>query len=129
MKLGHNKRLALEEEGSHDVPPIRKFRAWQIGVALFVAGNLANFGSFAFAVSLKEPAGRNLAVLCLRQKSTFKLAFGKTSAFVAQCLQAQSILAALGSVQFIANVLFGNLILHEPVRGVFCSSILAVFLP
>lgn len=52
MKLGHNKRLALEEEEGCSVPPVRKIRAWQIGVGLFIAGNLLNFGSFAFAVSL-----------------------------------------------------------------------------
>ena len=53
MKLGHNKRQALEEEGgSIPVPPIRKIRAWQIGVGLFIVGNLLNFGSFAFAVSV-----------------------------------------------------------------------------
>jgi drug/metabolite transporter (DMT)-like permease len=80
MKLGHNMRSALEADATangNTIPPIRKIRAWQIGVALFIVGNLMNFGSFAFA--------------------------------------AQSLLAALGSVQFLANVAFGRLILKEPV--------------
>jgi hypothetical protein len=51
MKLGHNKRSTIEEDQETDTPPIREFKAWQLGVGLFVAGNLANFGSFAFAVS------------------------------------------------------------------------------
>lgn len=77
MKLGHNRRSALEEEEETETPPVRKIGAWQLGFGLFIIGNLFNFGSFAFA--------------------------------------AQSILAALGSVQFIANVVFGRLILKETI--------------
>eukprot|EP00955_Chlamydomonas_euryale_P039037 351281-Chlamydomonas_euryale.AAC.12 len=56
-------------------PSIVKFRAWQIGMAVFIIGNVLNFASFAFA--------------------------------------AQSLLAALGSVQFVANVVFASLVLKE----------------
>eukprot|EP00884_Botryococcus_braunii_P007041 jgi/Botrbrau1/16338/Bobra.0345s0002.1 len=76
MKLGHNKRdlSPLPEE---DRPPIRVYREWQVGIALFALGNILNFVSFGFA--------------------------------------AQSLLAALGSVQFISNVIFASLVLHEQV--------------
>ncbi|KAG1678007.1 hypothetical protein FOA52_000802 [Chlamydomonas sp. UWO 241] len=76
MKLAHNQRADLEcaEEKK---PSIVKFRKWQIGIVVFVVGNILNFASFGFA--------------------------------------AQSLLAALGSVQFVSNVVFASLILGEKV--------------
>ncbi|KAG1678004.1 hypothetical protein FOA52_000799 [Chlamydomonas sp. UWO 241] len=76
MKLGFNKRDAMEEP-EEKKPSIVKFRAWQIGMTVFIIGNVLNFASFAFA--------------------------------------AQSLLAALGSVQFIANVIFAATVLKEKV--------------
>lgn len=77
MKLGHNKRAALEMRDQTKIP-IRVFREWQIGVVVFIIGNLANFISFGFA--------------------------------------AQSLLAALGSVQFVSNVAFASIVLKEKVN-------------
>mmetsp|Transcript_29842 Transcript_29842/g.65998 ORF Transcript_29842/g.65998 Transcript_29842/m.65998 type:complete len:724 (-) Transcript_29842:358-2529(-) len=76
MKLGHNKRemVDLPEEKK---PSIVKFKEWQIGVSIFIIGNIANFASFAFA--------------------------------------AQSLLAALGSVQFVSNVIFASFVLKEKI--------------
>jgi len=31
-------------------PPLRKFRQWQIGIVIFILGNLANFASFGKSV-------------------------------------------------------------------------------
>jgi len=76
MKLGHNKRAAMESRIGKEIS-IRIFREWQIGVVFFVFGNLANFISFGYA--------------------------------------AQSLLAALGSVQFVSNVAFASLVLREKV--------------
>ncbi|KAK9824316.1 hypothetical protein WJX72_009403 [[Myrmecia] bisecta] len=75
MKLGHNKRAASSNLPDKEKPSVRKFREWQIGVALFSIGNVLNFASFGFA--------------------------------------AQSLLAALGSIQFVSNVIFSKLVLGE----------------
>lgn len=45
MKLGHNKRAALPGPDASK-PPISRFREWQVGVAAFAVGNVANFASF-----------------------------------------------------------------------------------
>ncbi|GAX78098.1 hypothetical protein CEUSTIGMA_g5540.t1 [Chlamydomonas eustigma] len=76
MKLGHNQRaqMALPEEKK---PPIMKNRYWQVGLVVFILGNIANFASFGFA--------------------------------------AQSLLAALGSVQFVSNVVFASTVLKEKI--------------
>eukprot|EP00210_Caulerpa_lentillifera_P003639 g3474.t1 len=76
MKLGHNKKAALEMR-NQTKEPIRMFREWQIGVVFFILGNIANFISFGFA--------------------------------------AQSLLAALGSVQFVSNVAFASIVLKEKI--------------
>ncbi|GMH45330.1 hypothetical protein BSKO_13287 [Bryopsis sp. KO-2023] len=88
MKLGHNKRAEWEARIGKKLA-IRKFREWQIGVFLFIVGNVANFISFGYA--------------------------------------AQSLLAALGSVQFISNVLFASLVLKEKVtKGVVLATLCIV---
>ena len=47
MKLGHNRRAELPEKSR---PPISRLRPWQVGVALFTLGNIANFVSFGVLV-------------------------------------------------------------------------------
>ncbi len=83
----------------------RKVRAWQLGVALFAFGNVMNFGSFGAVPSATQRMPR--------------IGQGPAEIWnVRRCcaaFAAQSLLAALGSVQFLANVAFGRLILKEPV--------------
>eukprot|EP00798_Chlamydomonas_sp_ICE-L_P030364 gene30364-35369_t len=76
MKLGHNKRDALPGL-SEDKPKVIKFREFQIGLTVFIIGNIFNFASFGFA--------------------------------------AQSLLAALGSIQFVSNVIFAAFVLKEKI--------------
>uniref|UniRef100_A0A383W012 Magnesium transporter n=1 Tax=Tetradesmus obliquus TaxID=3088 RepID=A0A383W012_TETOB len=85
MKLGHNKRAALPEPLTGSKKAVSKIREWQIGVALFSVGNVANFISFGYA--------------------------------------AQSLLAAIGCVQFVSNVLFASFVLKEKV---FAAVIIAI---
>uniref|UniRef100_A0A061RQ90 Probable magnesium transporter n=1 Tax=Tetraselmis sp. GSL018 TaxID=582737 RepID=A0A061RQ90_9CHLO len=76
MKMGHNKRAALECLDS-ERPNIKRIREWQVGVVIFLAGGIANFVSFGYAP--------------------------------------QSLLSALGSVQFVSNVVFASVVLKERV--------------
>lgn len=76
MKLGFNKRELLDMPEDQK-PSIRRFREWQIGMVIFIVGNVLNFASFSFA--------------------------------------AQSLLAALGSIQFVSNVFFAYFMLKEKV--------------
>ncbi len=48
MKLGHNKRAQFDGPADQR-PPIHKFRAWQLGVVIFVIGKVGNFISFGKA--------------------------------------------------------------------------------
>jgi drug/metabolite transporter (DMT)-like permease len=83
MKFGHMEAEKAAEaekstaEGSKE--PAKKGSWWQVGMGLFVLGNLLNFTSFSFAN--------------------------------------QSLLAALGSVQFVTNVAFGRLVLKMVISA------------
>jgi len=66
MKLGHNKRAALQQD-EKDKPPVSRFREWQLGVAAFTIGNVANFLSFGELVGCLW-----VALLCRWMQTDFK---------------------------------------------------------
>ena len=82
--------------------PPRKFRYWQIGIVVFILGNLANFASFGMQGN--DGYTKDLhAIYGILPVCSVGFA-------------AQSLLAALGSVQFVSNVIFAYFVLKEKVR-------------
>lgn len=97
---------ALGTASAHGRLWCRAYKAWQLGVALFIVGNMLNFLSFGpFSLNRK---GRH-AVFCGQNTSSL--------AVPAAGFAAQSLLAALGSVQFVSNVFFASLVLGEKVSS------------
>lgn len=88
----------------------RKYREWQCGVGLFAVGNVLNFVSF----------GELLAFQAANQYQTVLGASTAVQELSYVCVHAgfaaQSLLAALGSIQFVSNVVFAWFVLHERVR-------------
>ncbi|GAX80581.1 hypothetical protein CEUSTIGMA_g8018.t1 [Chlamydomonas eustigma] len=87
MKLGHNRRAELELPEDQKLSII-SFLQWRVGLAIFAAGTIGSFASFAFA--------------------------------------AQSLLSALGCVQFVANVIFSSTVLKEKVTWLVILSTLFI---
>lgn len=83
----------------------RKYREWQGGVGLFIVGNVLNFVSFG--TLLRKSAKAQQVVNRIAQALTYN---SDDAGFAAQ-----SLLAALGSVQFVSNVFFAWFVLHERV--------------
>lgn len=84
----------------------RKYREWQCGVGLFAIGNVLNFVSF----------GMLLAMRLQQQYQGFQVCVRTESRSLRAGFAAQSLLAALGSIQFVSNVIFAWFVLHERVR-------------
>lgn len=93
--------------------PYRKYREWQCGVGLFAVGNVLNFVSFgellAFFPGCKSVPNMFGASADVQELSCVCFHAG---------FAAQSLLAALGSIQFVSNVVFAWFVLHERVRHV-----------
>ena len=104
MKLGHSLRAALDLP-EEDKPPIRKFKSWAFGITIFSVGNVLNFVSFG------KRCGIQCRVVPGRERLTRRIPWRSICAAFA----AQSLLAALGSLQLVANVFFAYLVNHEPV--------------
>lgn len=93
--------------------PCSKFWQWQLGWLLFITGNIINFVSF----------GEQRAVLA-----------AMPAAVLPECSQgcpaagyaAQSLLAAIGSVQFVSNLVFAATVLKDtiPPRIVFATALI-----
>lgn len=85
-----------------------------------IAGK-SEHGKLALASSFSETCstlGHSVGLSCARRPAAMlqmSLASFVTFAVPDAAFAAQSLLAALGSVQFIANVVFGRLVLKEPV--------------
>lgn len=84
----------------------RNIREWQLGVLFFAVGNIMNFVSLGMRhltwqlMGLQAETYRHVGMLTM-----------PCTGFAAQ-----SILAALGSVQFVSNVVFAWFVLQEKVR-------------
>jgi hypothetical protein len=143
MKLGHDKRTAIQADAVETgaaVPPIRfavLHTCW--GATCHSHVQPAHTGLFASSKALCLQEGPSLAdwsgalhrwqpdefwlfwcVQCWTMQVIYPLANPVSRPPTprppcAAAFAAQSLLAALGSVQFIANVVFGRLVLKEPV--------------
>jgi len=113
----------------------RTLREWQIGVALFAAGNVANFVSFGepHVTALKQhEAGVLRCNTCMsgcmgigqhmsgcrrtRMSPTSHCLIVWFDACHSAGYAAQSLLAAIGCIQFVSNVVFARFVLKEQVR-------------
>eukprot|EP01052_Picozoa_sp_SAG31_P005301 SAG31_NODE_230_length_19771_cov_90.041739_19_plen_303_part_00 len=140
MKLGHNQERESRRLGPSDrVGPIccpgRPCALRLGGWSLFAFGSAMNFASFSLAVcDMKSPVwifsvdGYFFTCSIIR----CHLSFPRPLFY---WLQAQSLLAALGAVQFISNGLFAKYCLGEPVTrrmmqatiGIVCGICFVVF--
>ena len=85
----------------------RTYKPWQLGVVLFTVGNMLNFFSFG---------ERDMNFANAFRKSQFCQGCFVTMVFCnSPGFAAQSLLAALGSVQFVSNVFFASMVLGEKV--------------
>lgn len=154
MKLGHNRRAALPGPDAAR-PPVHRLREWQAGVAAFAVGNVANFVSFgalafgrrgegfvsacaAGAGTATGPVLRSNAapatlynacrsVAPTRPQSQLENNNAYTHRTRAPGYAAQSLLSAIGCVQFVSNVLFATLVLKErATKGVAAATALIV---
>ena len=134
MKLGHNKSLALEEFARNNAPPSPSPTS---SVAAAAAPSLSNFdkkkkkGSSPSSSKkhqrLQRPKPRPARSFREWQSGIALFAGGNVLNFVSFGFAAQSLLAALGSVQFVSNVVFARLVLKEAVTWrVLCATALIV---
>jgi hypothetical protein len=130
MKLGHNRRAALPGPDAAR-PPISRFREWQAGVVAFILGNAANFLSFGARRRARPGAhmgrrGPHAAAGDAHARTHPLLPHASRPGPAAPAhpgLQprlcpgyaAQSLLSAIGCVQFVSNVVFASVVLKEQV--------------
>ena len=129
MKLGHNKSLALEEFERNNAPaspssstvpspPPSSLGAGGKGPSAVLAAKLR-----------RQRASKPRPARSFRewQAGIALFALGNVFNFVSFGFAAQSLLAALGSVQFVSNVVFARLVLKEAVTWrVLCATALIV---
>ena len=87
--------------------PDRLYKEWQAGAALFAIGNILNFISFGER-GLTKMYEEFLTLSGIVRRGCACAGFA-----------AQSLLAALGSIQFVTNVIFAKYLLHERVRSAY----------
>lgn len=142
MKLGHTRRAQIDLPEA-EKPPIRKFKVWVLGMVIFIIGNVLNFVSFGEHSLYVEhvllrrgglgaathcqaggvACGGNPPVPCPCPRAynpthptTVPPALTHCSTFPPAAFAAQSLLAALGSLQLVCNVFFAYMVNKEPVR-------------
>jgi hypothetical protein len=92
-----------------------KIREWQVGVTLFSLGNIANFVSFG------EQHQRHTC-RCGGSSSCARSPLKHACLILPAGYAAQSLLAAIGCVQFVSNVIFARLVLKEQVRSAMAAA-------
>ena len=127
MKLGHNKSLALEAFVRENAPASPSGPSLPPPSSLGGGGGGAgakNSSSAKFQLQLKPRPARSFREW---QAGIALFAGGNVFNFVSFGFAAQSLLAALGSVQFVSNVVFARLVLKEAVTWrVLCATALIV---
>lgn len=140
MKLGHNKSLALEEFARNNAPASPSGPPPSSSVTASPPPR-TSLGHFAKDSSSSSPSPGKLQLQQQRrqlkprparffrewQAGIGLFAGGNVLNFVSFGFAAQSLLAALGSVQFVSNVVFARLVLKEAVTWrVLCATALIV---
>lgn len=133
MKLGHNKSLALEEFARNNSPASPSAPSSLAPPTSL--GNGGGGGSSGSSVHFEKNSSKLQQQLKPRPARSFRewqagiglFAGGNVLNFVSFGFAAQSLLAALGSVQFVSNVVFARLVLKEAVTWrVICATALIV---
>ncbi|MCD9643793.1 hypothetical protein HAX54_031492 [Datura stramonium] len=107
LKLGHDERekhSVLGNEGTNvkaTMKPIIYFQTWRVGILFFAIGNCLNFISFGYAAQQCLP----FLMMCIFVFCLIILVFPLW----------QSLLAALGSIQFVSNIAFAYFVLNKTV--------------
>ncbi|KAG5534625.1 hypothetical protein RHGRI_022671 [Rhododendron griersonianum] len=129
LKLGHDERERHSVLGGDDtngkivMKPIIHFQTWRVGILFFAVGNCLNFVSFGYAAQVSTKKMKTIFILCFHYTTSTCFAgynyrqsqFLSLSLTMFYLLLLQSLLAALGSVQFVSNIAFAYFVLSKTV--------------